>query len=106
MKIGGKGNVGATGYVKSTKKKSGSKGTKASAHQGGGKGDKKDISAKAKDLNAIAELLDAVPEIRAEMVVRLKEEIERGNYDVDAEKVAEGMIERALQHMLSSNKVV
>lgn len=105
MKIGGKGKIEQTGYVKRAQK-SDSRNAKASAHKGGGEGDKKDISAKAKDLNAIAELLDAVPEIRAEMVIRLKTEIEKGNYDVDAEKVAEGMVERALQTMLTTNKAV
>ncbi len=105
MKIGGKGKIEATSYVKKAQK-SDSRNSKASAHKGGGEGDKKDISAKAKDLNAIAELLDAVPEIRSELVIRLKTEIEKGNYDVDAEKVAEGMIERALEHMLTSNKAV
>ncbi len=105
MKIGGKGKVEPTGYVKQAQK-SDTRNNKASAQKGGGEGDKKDISAKAKDLNAIAGLLDAVPEIRSELVIRLKEEIEKGNYDVDAEKVAEGMIERALHNLLTSNKAV
>ncbi len=105
MKIGGKGKVEQTGYVKKAPK-SDARGTKTSPQNSKGESDKKEISTKARDLNAIAELLDAVPEIRTEMVIRLKEEIERGNYDIDAEKVAEGMIERALEHVLSSNKAV
>jgi flagellar biosynthesis anti-sigma factor FlgM len=66
--------------------------------------DSVDISSRAQELNKVKKLLDAVPEIRGEMVVRLKTDIERGNYYIDVGKVAEKMIERALTDALSSKK--
>ncbi len=66
--------------------------------------DSVDISNKAQELNKVKKLLDAVPEIRGEMVVRIKTDIERGNYYIDVGKVAEKMIERAVTDALSSKK--
>lgn len=66
--------------------------------------DSVDISSKAQELNKVKKLLDAVPEIRGEMVVRLKTDIERGNYYIDVGKVAAKMIERAVTDALSFKK--
>lgn len=68
-------------------------------------GDRIDISSKARELNRVKKMLESVPEVRSDMVVRLKTDVERGNYHVDAGKVAEKMIERALKNALYSKKV-
>jgi len=51
-------------------------------------------------MNRAKSLLDSVPDVRTEKVGRLKSDIERGNYHVDAGKVAERMIERAVRDAL------
>ena len=104
MKIGGKKTgVGTDNYVK-----------KAGEHTGAGKtggagkpashGDNVEISPRAQELRRAKGLLDTVPDVRGEMVVRLKTDIERGDYSVDAGKVAEKMIERALRNALYAKK--
>jgi negative regulator of flagellin synthesis FlgM len=67
--------------------------------------DKTDGSSNAKDLMYVKNLLDNVSEIRSEMVIRLKAEVESGSYYVDAGKVAEKMIEKALRNAINSKKV-
>lgn len=61
-----------------------------------------EISAKARDLARVKKMLESVPELRGELVIRLKTDIANGDYNVDASKVAEKMIERALRDVLSS----
>lgn len=106
MKIGGKKGVGSSGYVKNAaeNKQSGQGGqANASGAKQGGE-DSVALSPKAMQLNRSKALLDNVPEIRGEMVVRLKTDIESGDYNVDAGKVAEKMIERALINTLHTKK--
>ncbi len=56
-----------------------------------------DINEKKEEVNAegVINLTDYIEGIRAERVMRLKSDIERGVYNVDAEKVAERIIRRA-----------
>lgn len=105
MKIGGKKpGVGTDNYVK----KAGVGDDQAKKADGGaGKassGDSVDISTKARELNKIKKSLDSIPDVRGEIVVRLKTDIERGNYNFDAGKVAEKMMERALRDALYAKK--
>jgi negative regulator of flagellin synthesis FlgM len=67
--------------------------------------DKMDSSSKDNNLLHIKNFLDSVPDIRSEMVIRLKAEVESGSYYVDAGKVAEKMIERALRNVINTKKV-
>lgn len=105
MKIGGgkkTGGVGTDTYVKGTGDKS-----QAKKSESGGKassGDSVDISLKGRDLNRAKAMLDSVPDVRGEMVVKLKTDIALGNYNVDAGKVAEKMIERAIRDSIYSKK--
>ncbi len=55
-----------------------------------------ELSEKAKELKKVKGLVDNVPDVRETMIIRLKADIEQGNYRVNAEKVAEKMIERAI----------
>lgn len=101
MKIGGKkpGSIGADNFVK----KAGDNGNiRKNGELGGGvsPGDNVDISSMARQMNRAKGLLDSVPDVRTEKVVRLKTDIEHGNYQVDAGKVAERMIERAIRDAL------
>ena len=54
--------------------------------------DRVELSANTVDVQKIKEALDATPSVRAEKVQALKEQIERGEYQVDAEKVANKML--------------
>ncbi len=70
------------------------------AKRAGSQADSVDLSQKAKILKRVNTLIDASPEIREEMVVRLKTDIKSGNYRVNVEKVAERMLERAIRDSL------
>ncbi|MBI5491366.1 MAG: flagellar biosynthesis anti-sigma factor FlgM [Deltaproteobacteria bacterium] len=104
MKIGGKKGVSTETFVK----KAGDA-AQANKPQAAGKtatqgSDNVDISSKARELNTAKGLLENVPDVRVDMVGRIKTDIERGDYNVDAGKVAEKMIERALRDALESKK--
>ncbi len=66
--------------------------------------DSVDISSRAKGLNKAKKLLYVVPDIRGEMVVRLKTDIESGNYYIDVGRVAEKIIETAVADALDFKK--
>lgn len=104
MKIGGKKpGIGTENYIKGVV--DGGGGSKKSESAGKPRqGDSVNISSAAKDLNNAKKLLEGTPEVRTDMVVRLRTDIERGSYDVDAGKVAEKMIERALKNALYTRK--
>lgn len=67
-------------------------------------GDNVDISPRARELGRAKQMLDSVPEVRGEMVVKFKTDIDSGGYNVDAGKVAEKMIERAIRNSLYTKK--
>jgi len=105
MKIGGKKEVSADTCIKKANqneqlKKPGT-GAAPGARTGG---DCVALSPRAMELNKAKSLLDNVPEVRGEMVVRLKADIDSGDYSVNAGKVAEKMIERALIDSLHAKK--
>jgi len=53
------------------------------------------ISSRASEFQGVKEKLDAVPEVRVEVVDELKGKIESGSYNVEGEKVADGIIKAA-----------
>ena len=104
MKIGGKKpGVGTDNYVKKAGGPSGAKNSGAAGKQSS-PGDDVEFSSRAMELHRAKSMLDSIPDVRGEMVVRLKTDIERGDYSVDAGKVAEKMIERALRNALYAKK--
>lgn len=104
MKIGGnRPGIGANHTVNG----SGSKETAKKGEAGAGQstsGCNVDISSRAREFGKIKSMLDSVPEVRGEVVVRLKTDIDSGSYAVDAGKVAEKMIERAIRSSLYAKK--
>jgi negative regulator of flagellin synthesis FlgM len=58
--------------------------------------EKVDLSAKAKDIQKIKQIVEQTPDVRADKVQALKHQIETGNYQVDAAKVAENLVKQSL----------
>jgi negative regulator of flagellin synthesis FlgM len=54
------------------------------------------LSTKAKDIQQIKQLLDQIPETRDAKIMELKQQIESGNYRIDAGKIAEKMVGESL----------
>ena len=59
--------------------------------------DKVDISESAKSLGRARALMNTIPDIRTDKVKSLKDVIESGMYNIEAEKVAVKIIERAIR---------
>ncbi len=103
MKINGKKpGVGTENLVK----KVGDKDQVKKADAGGAlsAGDSVDLSQGARDLSRAKKMLESVPDVRGDMVVKLKTDIEHGAYNIDAGKVAEKMIAKALRDSIYSKK--
>lgn len=62
--------------------------------------DRVDISAGAQELSRAGRLIAAIPEIRTGKVDAVKTDIRNGAYNVDSEKVAVRLIERAVADAL------
>ena len=54
------------------------------------------ISDAAKRIQEIRNQLDAVPDVREEKVAQLKNQIENGTYEINADKIAEKIIKEGL----------
>lgn len=59
-------------------------------------GERVDLSSKAKDIQQIKQIIDQAPDVRTDKVQELKQKIESGNYDIDAEKIAEKIVAESL----------
>ena len=51
------------------------------------------VSSRAQELAALREAVESNPEVRRELVDRLREEISSGRYRVDGSRVADGLLE-------------
>jgi negative regulator of flagellin synthesis FlgM len=58
--------------------------------------EKVDLSAKAKDIRQIKQILDQTPDVREEKVLELKNQIDTGSYKVNSDKIAEKMVGESL----------
>ncbi|MBN1380248.1 MAG: flagellar biosynthesis anti-sigma factor FlgM [Deltaproteobacteria bacterium] len=58
--------------------------------------EKVDLSAKAKDIQQIKQVIDQTPDVRADKVRELKQKVENGSYQVDSEKIAEKIVTESL----------
>ena len=54
--------------------------------------EKVDLSTKAKDIQQAKNALSAVPDVREEKVQEIKSQVEKGKYNVSAEKIAGKMV--------------
>jgi negative regulator of flagellin synthesis FlgM len=60
------------------------------------KGDRVELSAKARELQAAREAIQEMDDVDHEKVAKIKARIEAGTYKVDADKIAGKMIEESL----------
>lgn len=60
-----------------------------------------DLSARAKDIRQVKQLLEQVPEVREDKVQELKRQIDSGSYVVQVDKIAEKMVEESLIDILA-----
>ncbi len=58
--------------------------------------DKVNVSHKAKRLAHLRKLIEASPDVRAEKIDQIKEDVKDGKYSVKAAKVAESIIKKAI----------
>lgn len=65
---------------------------KATAASASRAGKTLDLSSKGEEIRVATKALNALPETRQEKVSRLKKEIQDGKYQIDPEKVADGIL--------------
>jgi len=65
------------------------------------KADTVELSDTGKRIQEAHKQLESIPDIREEKVAQLKEQVENGTYEVDAEKVADKMLKEALLNDLT-----
>jgi len=58
--------------------------------------EKVDLSTKAKDIQQAKNALNSLPEIREEKVQEIKAQVEKGTYNVNAEKIADKMVKESI----------
>ena len=63
--------------------------------------EKVNLSTTAKDVQSLKNAVSSLPDVREDKVQSLREQIEKGTYKVDAEKVAEKMVGESLLDVLS-----
>ncbi|MBT8332501.1 MAG: flagellar biosynthesis anti-sigma factor FlgM [Deltaproteobacteria bacterium] len=54
------------------------------------------LSSAAKNIQEAQKQLEAIPDVREDKVAQLKEQIENGTYEMDAEKIADKMLKDSL----------
>jgi negative regulator of flagellin synthesis FlgM len=54
----------------------------------------KSVQPEAAEVERVVEMVKAAPDVREDIVMRLKERIEKGEYNVSGEEIAEMMIRR------------
>lgn len=57
-------------------------------------GDSMEISDEARQIHNIAAGMEEVPDIREDRVQELRQQVQSGSYEVDAEQVADSMLEQ------------
>ena len=100
MKITPKGAGDAELVVQSDKKVNLSRQEKEAASKASGQASMVQISDQARKLQQIAELARRGDELRAEKVKLVKEQIDSGNYRVDAEEVAKSIVRSEVARVL------
>ncbi len=63
------------------------------------RGDRVELSSTAREMKKVESVLNSTPDVRAEKVKALKEQIEAGTYQVDSKKVANAMLADLLKDL-------
>jgi negative regulator of flagellin synthesis FlgM len=58
--------------------------------------EKVNLSAKARDIQQLRDAVNRLPDVREDKVRELKEQVDKGTYTVDGQKVAEKMVSESL----------
>lgn len=64
--------------------------------QSGGSRDRLELSVAGKELQYLSQKVSEEPEVRSERVAEIKSRIEAGTYDIQAQEIAESMINGSL----------
>jgi negative regulator of flagellin synthesis FlgM len=105
MKVGSYGNQavqsGEAGATKKTERSNEASQSapvkKAQESAAGSQAAKADISSRAREFSKAKEVAAAAPDVREEKVAELKRKIQSGNYSVDAQAVADRMVNEHLK---------
>ncbi len=63
------------------------------------RGDRVELSSTAREMKQIESVLESTPDVRADKVKAIKEQIEAGTYQVDSKKVANAMLADLLKDL-------
>ncbi|MFH1081217.1 MAG: flagellar biosynthesis anti-sigma factor FlgM [Pseudomonadota bacterium] len=58
--------------------------------------EKVNLSTRARDIQQIRQILDQTPDIREDKILELKHQIDGGNYGINAETIAEKLVEECV----------
>jgi negative regulator of flagellin synthesis FlgM len=58
--------------------------------------DKLELSPEAQEMNSVRQKIASLPDVRADRVNELKAQVQKGNYQVDSQDVAQKILERSL----------
>ena len=83
-------------YVNNIDDKQKAENTSDKAEKNVAKTDTVNISDAAKEIQEVRKELDNIPEVRAEKVEQLKNQIENGTYEIKSEEIAEKMLKDSL----------
>ena len=83
-------------YVNNIDDKQKTEKTPEKAENTAAKTDTVNISDAAKEIQEVRKELDNIPEVRAEKVEQLKNQIENGTYEIKSEEIAEKMLKDSL----------
>ena len=88
-------------YVNNINDKQKAENTSDKAETNVAKTDTVNISDAAKEIQEVRKELDNVPDVRADKVEQLKNQIENGTYEIKSEEIAEKMLRDSLLNDLS-----
>ena len=101
MEITPKDTVNIEAYVNQVQDKDKIDAAAEQKEQQQAKADTVALSNAAKNIQEAQKQLEAVPDVREDKVAELKEQIENGTYEIDAEKIADKMLKDSLLNDLA-----
>lgn len=101
MEITPKDSINIEAYVNQVQDKDNTQAQAEKADRQQKKTDTVVLSDAAKRIQEARKQLDAIPDIREDKVARLKEQVENGTYEIDAQKIADKMLKDSLLNNLT-----